>query len=163
MSTFSCSLDFVVAGGMCARWRRQSVVLKRLASFRLLPEYSLVVGMKQCRPKVVTRSLPVHFSRAILQPVRQSHIAVCQVDGVGSTCFGCNRVLLGKNQPHDLTQLDVLEKERNVNRVGSIFSVWVALIFDEILFRDHLDVRVIGVDRDWTTQSDCDRSISSKQ
>lgn len=126
-------------------------------------EHLLVVGVEQCRPKMMPRSLPVHFSGTILEPICQCHVTVCQVDSICPPRFRSHRVLLRKNQTHDLAQLDILEEELDVDWVWSVIGYWVAFVFNEIFFRYHLHVRIICIDRHGTTQSYCHRSIASEQ
>lgn len=123
----------------------------------------LVVGMKKSRPEMMPRSLPVDFTRTVLEPVGQSHITMSQVDGVCASSFGCHRILLRQYETHDLAELDVMQEELNVNGIGLVIAVRVALVFDEVFFSDHLDVRVIRVDRYWSTEGNSDGAVSCEK
>lgn len=69
-----------------------------------------------------------------------------KVDGILPPGFGCYRILLREDKPHDLAQTDILKKKLDVHIVRWIFRRLVQFIFDEIVFGYHLDVGVISVD-----------------
>lgn len=47
--------------------------------------------------------------------------------------------------------------------VGRVFGGGVNFVFDEIVFREHFDIGVIGIDIDGSSESHGNRSITSKQ
>ena len=49
-----------------------------------------------------------NFFRAMLKPVRQSHVAVCEVHGISSLEFRRDGILLRKHKTHYLTELESL-------------------------------------------------------
>jgi hypothetical protein len=87
---------------------------------------------------------------------------VREIDGIGSSILGRNRVLLGQDEAHDLAQLDVVDEEVNMNRVWGIFCRFVRFVFHEVVFGNHLDVGVFWVDCNWPAERDCYRSVSGK-
>lgn len=91
------------------------------------------------------RALPVDFARTILEPICQCHVAMSKVDGICPSCLGCNGILLREDQSHDLAELHILEEKLNMYRLGLEIVVWVTLILNKVLFRDHLDIGVVGV------------------
>jgi hypothetical protein len=109
------------------------------------------------------RSFPVYLSRAILKPVGESHVTMRQIDSIRSSCFRCHGILLREHQTHDLTQLDVLQEEVDVHWIPPIVAGWIAFLLDEVFFCDHLDIRIVGVDRDRSSKSDRDRPISGEK
>lgn len=88
----------------------------------------------------MTVSVPLHIRRTILKPVRESHVAVCQIDCIRSAVLGRHRILLGQNQTHDLTQLHVVYEEVHMNRVRRKLGRSVGLVLEKVLLRDHLYV-----------------------
>lgn len=112
----------------------------------------LVICVEQRRPKIMPGFLPVHFFRTILEPIRKSHVAVSKINGVLPPGFGCYRVLLGQYQAHDFGQTDILEEKLDMNWIRWILCRLVYLILDKVVLSNHLNVGVIRVDMDWTTE-----------
>jgi hypothetical protein len=50
-----------------------------------------------------------------------------------------------------------------VSMVWRIFGWIVHFVFVEIVFGDHLDIGIVGVDVDWSAQRHSNRAISSEQ
>lgn len=50
-----------------------------------------------------------------------------------------------------------------MNRVGRVFRDNVDFIFNEIILGQHLNVRVVCVDTNWTTKGYGDRAVSGEQ
>jgi len=123
----------------------------------------LIIGVEQRRPEVMSRALPIHLPRTVLKPVSQGHVTVRQVDRIGPSGFGRHRVLLRKDQAHDLTQLHILQKELDMNRIGLIILVRIAVVLDKIVFGDHLDIRIVRVDGHRPAKGHRDRAISGEQ
>jgi hypothetical protein len=123
----------------------------------------LVVRMQQGGPEVVARALPVDFLRTVLQPICQSHVAVSQVDGICTASLRRDRVLLGQHEPHNLTQLNILQEECDVGRIRGVFGGLVDLVIDKVVFRRHLHVRIVRIDMNRTPEGYGDASISGEQ
>jgi len=107
--------------------------------------------------------LPVHLLWTVLQPVCERHVTMSEVDRVLPSLLGRHRILLGQNQPHDLSQSYILKEELNMDRIGSVSGDMVIFILEEVVFSNHLDVRIISIDVYWTSQCYGHRSISRKQ
>ena len=107
--------------------------------------------------------LPSDFRRAILQPIRERHIAVRQIEGVVSPELRGHRVLLRQHQSHDLAQLDVVEEELDVNGVGWVLGRSIGFVVNEVVLGDHLYIGIFNVDGYRTPKRDGDRTISSEQ
>lgn len=41
--------------------------------------------------------------------------------------------------------------------------MWISVVFDEVFFRDHLDICVVSIDGDGSAKCNCDRTIPSKE
>jgi hypothetical protein len=70
---------------------------------------------------------------------------------------------LGKNKAHNLAQLDILQEELYVNWVRIIFCAAVDLILDKIVFREHLDVGVIGIYIDGPAKGDGNGPVAGEE
>lgn len=112
---------------------------------------------------MVSGSLPAHFLGAILEPIGQCHIRVREVHRIHASGLGRHRVLLRKNQTHDLAQLNVLQEELHMDRVGRVSGRGVELIFDEVVLRHHFNVGVVGVDPDRSSQCHCHGAVSREE
>ena len=123
----------------------------------------LIIRMQQSGPKVMSRTLPVDFLWTILQPVGQSHVTVGKVDGILSSALGCNGVLLGQDQTHNLTQSDVLQEELHVQMFRWVFGRQAVFIVDKVVFANHFDIRVVGVDMNRPPKSDSHGPITSEE
>lgn len=141
----------------CSEW------VSKVNFLRLKSEDILVIRMQERRPEMMPGSFPVDFLGAILQPVRQGHITVGQVDCVCSSGLGCDGVLLGQYEAHNLTELGVLEEELDMDRVGRRLCDAIYFVLDEIVFRDHFHVRIVCVYIYWSTKSDCNGAITGEQ
>lgn len=73
---------------------------------------------------------------------------MCQVYGIGPSSLGCDRVLLRKHETHDLAELDILQEKLDVNRIRVVVTVWIPFVLDEVVFSNHFDIRIVGVDGD---------------
>ena len=107
---------------------------------------SIVVGVEQSGPEVVLWLFPVNLFWTILEPICQRHVTVSEVYSILPPCFGGYRILLRKDQAHNLTEPHVLEEKLYVDGIWRILGWLVNVIFNKIVLRDHFDVRVIGVD-----------------
>jgi hypothetical protein len=76
-----------------------------------------------------------------------------EVNGIGALEFGSHGVLLGKHQAHNLTELDVVDEKLDVHRVLRKLGRAIRLIFYEVVFGNHLDVRIFGVDPNRSAKS----------
>jgi len=123
----------------------------------------LIVGVQQGSPKIVVILVIANFLWAMLEPVGQGHVAVGQINSIGSLELGRDRILLGQDQAHDFAQLDVVDEEADMDGVRWELGGSVWLVFNEIVFGDHFDVRVFRIDTDRAAQSDSHRSISGEQ
>ena len=106
--------------------------------------------------------LPFYFWGTVLEPVCKSHITVREIDRVGPPLRG-DRVLLCKHEAHDLTQLDIIQKELNVDRIWLVLRRPVRLIVEKVVGRNHLDVRIFNVDAARPTKCNSDRSVSGEK
>jgi hypothetical protein len=71
--------------------------------------------------------------------------------------------LLRKHETHDLTELDIVQEELDVYRIGRVLGWSIGLVVDKIIFRNHFDIRVFDVDGNRSSKSNSDRSIAREQ
>src|ERR1700759_1335687 len=90
---------------------------------------------------------PLDFWRAVLKPIRESHVAVREINGVGSS-LRCHGVLLRENKAHDFAELYVVEEELNMDGVWLVIRRSIRFIVIKVVGRDHLHIRVLDVDAD---------------
>ena len=88
----------------------------------------------------------------MLEPIGQGHVAMGQGDGGLASDLRRDRVLLREDEAHDVAQLDVLQEELDVKGIMGIVGRLTVLVLAEIILGDHLDVGVVGVDVDGSTQ-----------
>jgi hypothetical protein len=65
--------------------------------------------------------------------------------------LGCHRVLLREYQTHDFAEFDILQEELNMYGIRRVRAREIAFVLNEIILREHLNIRVIQIDVDWTT------------
>lgn len=121
--------------------------------------------MQQSAPKVVPLGLPPYLWRAVLQPIRQCHVRVCQVDGVVAwSRFACYAILLRKHETHDLAQFDIVQEELDVYRFGRVFGRSVrSLVVIEIVLGTELYVRVFDVDAHGPAQGNSHGAVTCEE
>lgn len=112
--------------------------------------------MEKSRPEMMSTLLPVDLFRTVLKPVSQRHVTVGKIDCVVTAALlRTDRVVLREDQAHDFAKLDVVQKEVDVYRVHRILGILVSLVLDEVVFADHLNIRVFDVYTTRATKSDC--------
>lgn len=119
--------------------------------------------MKEGSPEVMPLALPTHLLRAVLKPICQCHVRVGEIHSIHPSGFRGHGVLLGKDQAHDLAELDILKEELYVYRVWRVLGRNVDLIFNEVVLRQHPNVRIIGIDANGAAERDSHRSVPCKQ
>jgi len=82
---------------------------------------------------------------------------------VTATFLRSDRVVLRKDQTHDLAQFDVVQEEVDVYRVQRILGGLVSLVLDEVFFADHLNIRIFNVDTAGATKSYRYRAIPREE
>ena len=102
---------------------------------------------------MMSRTFPVDLLWAILQPIRQSHVTVGEIDRFDpGVLLWANGVILREDKANDFAELDVVEEELHVHRIGPVIGRLVGLVFDEVVLCKHLHVRVIDVDGAWSSE-----------
>lgn len=96
--------------------------------------------MEQGGPEMVSLWLPPDLWWTMRKPIRECHVAVCQVKRIVLSSFGSYRVLLGEDKAHDFCEFDVIEEEVYVDRVGREFCRSIRLVVDEVVFGAHFHV-----------------------
>jgi hypothetical protein len=138
---------------------------KRLAPIpsQVMRHTILVIGMEQSSPEIVVILVVRNLLWTVLEPIRQGHVAVGQINGVGPFKLGSYRVLLRKHKTHDFAEFHVIDEKANMDRVGRELGRPIRFIFQKVVFGDHLDICVLWVDADWSSQGYGNRSIARKQ
>jgi hypothetical protein len=103
--------------------------------------------------------LPLHLWWTILKPVCERHIAVCEVDCVRPS-LGRNRILLRQYETHNFAQLDVVQEELYMDGIWLILRRSIRLVVNEVIRRNHLNIRVFYVDAARTSEGNSDRPVS---
>lgn len=136
-------------------------VIYHLQCLRLVG--SLIIYLEESRPVRVSRLLPVHFFGTILQPVGQGHVTRGQIKSIGFSILACGGILLREHEAHNLGELDVVEEELDVDRIGCVIGRAIDFVVVEVVFGHHLDIGIFRVDAAWSSQSHGDRAVSSEQ
>lgn len=86
-----------------------------------------------------------------------------EVEGIVLAHFARHRVLLRQYQAHDFAQFDVIEEELHVYWVRGELGRAIELVVDEVIFRDHFDIRIVNVDAARPSKRHGDGTITSEE